>query len=136
MNNTPTDDHWWSRHSINITDPDPNLGNYTRRYAIHKPSSYDHKDNKTYPLLVYLHGQYETWPPYWTKYHDLGEKHDFISVYPRGMGDLYWDEDLAGWVAWNVGLFDKGQEAADNTCFDATIPTYYASCGYENWSRC
>jgi len=118
------------RASINITDP--HHGPTLRHYAISVPSTYKH--GVAMPLLMWFHGQGDAWPAADTmKYQSLGEQHGFLTVYPRGYGDWH-GKDRAGYIAWNVGLLDRGLGAANRTCFEDTEPTCYDSC--KQCSRC
>merc|ERR1711871_444290 len=71
------------RRTLNVTDP--SVGHTLRHYAVSIPSSYSPK--RATPLLLYFHGQGVTWTPTDQRYHELGERHDFITAYPRGSGD-------------------------------------------------
>jgi len=108
-----------------------------RHYGLAVPTTYE--PAKPTPLLVYFHGQSDAWPPAEEGYHSLGEKHRFITVYPRGYGDFN-GKDRAGYIAWNVGLMDEGLAKANDTCFENTVPTCYDSCKGQcsrcAWSTC
>ena len=106
-----------------------------RRFAITVPSKYD--ANTPMPVVLHFHGQSDTWgdPGRWDA---LGERHGFITVYPRGMGD-FGGKDREADIAWNVGLLDKGMAAANESCFEDTQPSCYDSCSECSrcsWSTC
>ena len=108
-----------------------------RDYAIQLPKNYS--PNKTYPLVVWFHGQFDVWPAYvggkeyeGNGWFDLALKKDFIMVAPKGMSD-YGDEPIAdddenNKHAWNVGLYDEGMEKANSTCYPTRENSCYNSC--------
>ena len=84
--------------------------------------------------MFYFHGWGDEWPPTYTNYHEVGELHDFISVYPRGYGD-YGGKDDDAYIAWNMGMLSRGVAAADETCMWDSEGMCYDSCA-DNCSRC
>ena len=109
-------------YNININEP---FGTITRQYALSVPESYD--DSLPIPLLMYFHGSYDEWPATSSNYWKLGEKHRFITVYPRGYSD-YGGKVTDTDITWNVGINDNGVEAANDICFPGAEPVCFDSC--------
>ena len=104
-----------------------------------EPASYS--PARPTPVLLYFHGQGDAWPPVGTTFAALGEQFGYLTVFPRGYGDVN-GTDREHFVAWNVGLVDVPMtiESANATCFENTVPTCYDSCAGRcsrcAWSSC
>ena len=135
INQVPDDIKFGKTMTRYISIKDPKLGSVQREYVLTLPKNYDHE--KSYPLLLFLHGQTCSIPSY-----DLdkkGSKEGFIVVQPLGMSD-----NEHKMTAWNVGLYDHGKDVADKTCMKnyQEGSCYYSCqqipgmCGRCNWSTC
>lgn len=106
--------------NLNFTYLDSLLGETIRQFIIYIPSSYRKSQNQPYPLLMFLHGQYgrANDSSNYTNFPAIGERENFISVFPQGK-----DDGNAG-TGWNTGMMGNGSKTCDNT----TQSYCYESC--------
>lgn len=110
-----------TRHQLSVP------GQPTRHYAFTQPLT-PKSPPGLIPLLIYLHGQGDTWPGNNAMQFDaLSAKHGFSVAYPEGLGD-FGGSIREEYIAWNVGLVDRGVAMANTTCYADTQGTCYDSC--------
>jgi polyhydroxybutyrate depolymerase len=83
-----------------------------RRYLVYTPSSYASHPDKKYPLVLNFHGGGMTMREqmFYTQMNKTADAHDFIVVYPQGLGGV-------GKQDWNVGFGTSYQDGSDDVGF-------------------
>jgi len=127
------------KHTITITDPDARLAKIDREYLVSTPYATGgggggpRSNNKTYPLLVYLHGQYGH-ASGGAAFGQLGASEEFITVAPQGIGD---GSFLGLDTTWSVRA-----EGRTDVCERLAAQTVMSSCRAVgrvskcNWATC
>ena len=75
------------------------------------------------------------------KFDVIAQQQGFVVVYPKGLGD-FGGGIKESYIAWNVGLSDRGSTLANASCFADTQGTCYDSCKAAGecsrcgWSTC
>ena len=80
-----------------------------RKYLVYTPKSYATNKDKKYPLVLNFHGGGMTMREqmFYTQMNKTADQHDFIVVYPQGLGN-------AGKQDWNVGFGTSYLEGSDD----------------------
>ncbi|MDX2208352.1 MAG: PHB depolymerase family esterase [Gemmatimonadales bacterium] len=83
-----------------------------RRFIVHLPLSYSSNEDQRYPVVLNFHGGGMTMAEQmmYTRMNDASDRHDFIVVYPQGLGQ-----------DWNVGFETSYQDGNDDVGFVAAL---------------